>query len=125
MLTFLTVVHLLVSLILIFFVLLQDPKGGGAMGVFGGGGSSSLLGSTGASNFFTQVTKGAAVLFAVLCVGMTYIISHKGTSVLDKTSPVSVPAATTPPTEAVPVDTPAEKTPPVDPAAPVQTPETK
>jgi preprotein translocase subunit SecG len=123
MLTFLTVFHLLVSLVLILFVLLQDPKGGGAMGVFGGGGSSSLLGSTGASNFFTQVTKGAAILFAVLCVGMTYIISHKGTSVLDNTSPVSAPA--TAPADSVPADTPAEKAPPVDPAAPAQAPETK
>lgn len=121
MLTFLTVIHLLVSLILIFFVLLQDPKGGGAMGIFGGGGSSSLLGSTGASNFFTQVTKGAAILFAVLCIGMTYIISHRGTSVLDEAG-ASAPITTTPPAAPVPAD----NTAPVDPAAaPAKPAETK
>ncbi len=95
LLTFLTAVHLVVALAVIFFVLLQDPKGGGAMGVFGGGSSSnSLFGSTGAGNFLTKITKGAAVLFAVLCIALTYVISHPGDSVLDKTAPVATPAAT-------------------------------
>ena len=116
LLTFLTWVHVVVALTLIFFVLMQDPKGGGAMGIFGGGGgSNSLFGSTGATNFFTQVTKAAAVLFAVLCVGMTYVISHPGESVLDKTAPVAAPAAApaaTPETAPVGTEAPAEQIPP-------------
>jgi preprotein translocase subunit SecG len=111
MITFLTVIHIVVALVLIFFVLLQDPKGGGAMGVFGGGGSNTLFGSTGANNFFTQVTKGAAILFAVLCVTLTYLISHQQSSVLD-----GVPAA--PPPAKMAPDT-------VPPAEPAPTPPTK
>ena len=93
LLTFVTVVHLIVAFILIFFVLLQDPKGGGAMGVFGGagGGSNSLFGATGAGNFLTTVTKGAAIVFAFTCVMLTYLISHPGKSVLDN---ANIPAAT-------------------------------
>ena len=125
LLTFLTWIHVVVALILIFFVLLQDPKGGGAMGVFGGGGgSNSLFGSTGAGNFFSKVTTTAAILFAVLCIGLTYAISHPGSSVLDKTIPASsratespVPANLPTPAQpdgstATPNEKPAEQTPP-------------
>lgn len=118
LLTFLTWVHVAVALVLIFFVLLQDPKGGGAMGVFGGGaGSNSLLGSTGAGNFFTQVTKGAAILFAVLCIGLTYLISHPTKSVLDGVAPATAPSeapaapASAPADSATPTDKPAESAP--------------
>ena len=109
-LVLITVVHLLTALVLIGFVLLQDPKGGGAMGVFGGGsGSNSLFGSTGAGNFLTAVTKGSAILFAITCIGLTYLISHSGSSVLDKAG-VAAPPAQTAPTEASPTDAPSEAT---------------
>ncbi len=127
MLTFLTVLHLVNACVLIFFVLIQDAKGGGAMGVFGGGSSQSLLGSTGASNFFTQVTKGAAILFALLCITMTYIISHPSKSVLDKAGP----GATTPVDSPIPIDSPVQDAksavpPAAEPQAPAQQPaETK
>ncbi|MBX7232635.1 MAG: preprotein translocase subunit SecG [Bdellovibrionales bacterium] len=85
-LSFFTAIYIIVAFVLITFVLLQDPKGGGAMGVFGGGGSNSLFGSTGANNFLTQVTKGSAILFAVLSILLTYLISHPGKSVLDTTT---------------------------------------
>jgi len=95
LLTLITVVHLLTAVVLIGFVLLQDPKGGGAMGVFGGGsGSNTLFGSTGAGNFLTAVTKGSAILFAVTCIALTYIISHPGGSVLDQGG-VTAPKPTT------------------------------
>lgn len=123
MLTFLTWIHVVVALVLIFFVLLQDPKGGGAMGVFGGGGgSNSLLGSTGAGNFFTQVTKGAAILFAILCIGMTYLISHPSQSVLDKMpANAVVPQVPDPGIQGAPV----EQTAPVEKPATAVPPETK
>ncbi|HMN69930.1 MAG TPA: preprotein translocase subunit SecG [Bdellovibrionales bacterium] len=59
MLTLLAVVHVLIGILLVLFVLLQDPKGG-AMGVFSGGSSSnSFFGSSGASNFLTTTTNGS------------------------------------------------------------------
>lgn len=81
---FIAIVHVLIALALILFVLLQDPKGG-AMGAFGtgGGSSSTFFGATGASNFLTTLTKWLAVMFAVSCISIVYMLSHRGGSVLD------------------------------------------
>jgi preprotein translocase subunit SecG len=112
LLTLVAIFHSIVALLLVVLVLLQDPKGGGAAGMFGGGGSqSSFFGATGAGNFLTTLTKWMAVIFAVSSVGMTYLTSHKGTSVMDDYVP---PAAveTAPAQESAP-------------AAPKENPETK
>lgn len=103
LLTVLTSIYVFVALILIFFVLVQDPKGGAAGGIFGSsGGSNSLFGSTGSDNFFTKVTKGAAILFAVLSIALTYVISHPSGSVMDGSLPAAMP------TQPVAPETPAE-----------------
>ena len=77
---FLAVVHIIASIIMIVFILLQDPKGG-AMGMFGGG-SSSLFGSTGANNFLLNVTKWTAVIFACTSIYLAALSSQRGTSVM-------------------------------------------
>ena len=83
-LTLLAIFHVFVAFVLIAFVLLQDPKGGGAAGVFGGGGgSSSLFGASGAASFLSTLTKWAAIIFAVTSVATTYITSSKTGSVMD------------------------------------------
>lgn len=112
MLTLLAVVHILIGILLVVFVLLQDPKGG-AMGVFSGGSSStSFFGSSGASNFLTSTTKWLAILFAVSCLTLTYLSARRGSSVLDDYTPPpaaapNVPATETPPNETGPVTPPA------------------
>lgn len=85
MITLVGFFHVAVALMLIILVLLQDPKGGGAAGMFGGGGGSqnSFFGASGAGNFLTTFTKWMAVIFAVTSIGMTYMTSHKGSSVMD------------------------------------------
>ena len=57
MITFLTVLHVIVCVFLILVVLLQAGKGGG-MGIAfgGGGGSQTVFGSSGAGNFLTRLT---------------------------------------------------------------------
>src|SRR5689334_1810418 len=83
MLTFLSIIHILIALGLVAFVLLQDPKGGAA-GVFGGGSSSNtFFGASGASNFLTTATKWLAVLFCISCLALTQLTSKKASSVLD------------------------------------------
>jgi preprotein translocase subunit SecG len=90
-LTLLAMFHVFVAFLLIAFVLLQDPKGGGAAGVFGGGGgSNSLFGASGAASFLSTLTKWAAIIFAVTSVATTYITSSKSGSVMDD---VAVPDA--------------------------------
>lgn len=96
MMTFLAIVHVLLALGVIFFVLLQDPKGG-AMGVFGtGGGSNSFFGSTGATSFLNKATRWIAIFFAGSCLLLAYLTAHnKNTSVLDNFVPpagVNAPA---------------------------------
>ena len=89
MMTLVGIFHIVVALLLIVLVLLQDPKGGGAAGMFGGGGGSqnSFFGASGAGNFLTTLTKWFAVIFAVTSIGMTYMTSHKGGSVMDEFVP--------------------------------------
>ncbi|MGE0527558.1 MAG: preprotein translocase subunit SecG [Bdellovibrionales bacterium] len=87
MLTLLAVVHIFIGFALVVFVLLQDPKGG-AMGVFSGGSSSnSFFGASGASNFLTTTTKWLAILFALSCLGLTYLTARRGGSVMDDVTP--------------------------------------
>lgn len=93
MLTLLTVLQLFFSLLLICLVLLQDPKGGAAGGIFGGSGSNSLLGATGATSFLGKLTRVSAISFGLLCLTMTWYLKRDTGSVLDK---MEVPASAAP-----------------------------
>ena len=112
MLTAITILHILISILLISAVLLQDPKGG-AMGLMGGGGGSqSVFGATGASNFLTKATKWLAICFGVTCILLTYFTSHSNKSVTDSL----IPAATAPATNTAPANeaAPATEAPPAE-----------
>lgn len=100
-LSLLSLFHVVVAIFLVLFVLLQDPKGGGAAGVFGGGGSgqSSLFGASGAGSFLSTLTKWTAVVFAVTSVATTYMTSHSTNSVLDDFVPEASQQMETPPVE--------------------------
>jgi preprotein translocase subunit SecG len=78
MITFLTVVHVLVCLFLILVVLLQAGKGGG-MGIAfgGGGGSQTVFGSSGAGNFLTRLTSVTAFLFLLTSLGLAHFSSQQ------------------------------------------------
>jgi preprotein translocase subunit SecG len=69
---FATVLHVMVCLILIVVVLLQRGKGAEIGAVFGGGASSTVFGSRGAGNFLTKLTSGAAVVFMVTSLFLSY-----------------------------------------------------
>ncbi len=83
MFTFLAVVHVVASVVMIIFILLQDPKGSGAMGMLGGG-SKSLFSTTGANHFLISITKWTAVIFAFTSIYLATLSSQKGPSVLDE-----------------------------------------
>ena len=121
MVSILAVVHVVLSIFLVVLVLIQDPKGGGAGGLFGGGGgSNSLFGATGAPTFLAKVTRWVAVIFAASCIAMTIFIKPAGDSVLDK---MDLPKATQ--TDGAQMDTAptAEETAPAPEAAPESAPE--
>ncbi len=73
----LTVLHVAVALCLVLSVLLQAGKGGGIGAAFGGS-SDTMFGSRGPVNFLSKITTGAAVLFMVTSLLLTYIGSHGG-----------------------------------------------
>lgn len=82
MFTFISLLHLAICVALVFFILLQNPKGG-ALGVFGGQSSSkSVFASTGASQFLVNITKWCAIIFAFTSIQMAYMNSKKGSSVI-------------------------------------------
>ena len=88
MFTFLAIVHVVVSVLLVTFILLQDPKGGGgALGMLGGGGSKSLFGSTGGNQFLVTVTKWLAVLFAFTSIYLAALSSQTEKSIMDNYIP--------------------------------------
>jgi preprotein translocase subunit SecG len=91
---FLTVLHVMVCLVLIVVVLLQHGKGADIGAVFGGGASSTVFGSRGAGNFLTRLTTGAALVFMVTSLWLSYLANTgPSRSIFEEESP---PAASEP-----------------------------
>lgn len=79
MYTFLIVVHLLVSFLLVITILMQASKGGGLSGAFGGtGASSAIFGGRGAATFLSKVTTSLAVAFMVISVLISLLSAPRG-----------------------------------------------
>jgi len=80
--TIVTVLHVFVGLVLIVVVLLQTGKGD-AMGAAFGGSSQTVFGASGAGNFLTKFTTGAAIVFMLTSLTLSSLSSHrKKTSVV-------------------------------------------
>lgn len=82
MLTLITVIHILVSIVLIGLVLLQDSKGG-ALGGLGVGNANSVLGATGGADLATKMTRIAAIVFAATSISLAVLSSKSNRSVVD------------------------------------------
>ncbi len=70
---FLQVFHIMVSIVLVVAVLIQHGKGADIGAVFGGGASNTVFGSRGAGNFLTKLTTGAAIVFMLTSLALSYI----------------------------------------------------
>jgi preprotein translocase subunit SecG len=83
MLTFFTVLQVVVALLLICVVLIQEPKSTGG-GLFSGTGQS-LLGTSG-KTFWTKFTTTLAVVFFALCLGLAALPKSRqpGSSIADE-----------------------------------------
>jgi preprotein translocase subunit SecG len=79
--TILYVLHVLVCLAMLPIILLQAGKGGGISAGFGAGAQSVFGGSSGASTFLLKLTSGAAILFMITSLGLSYY-SSKSKSVI-------------------------------------------
>jgi len=90
MFTLVTIVHIICCLFLIGVVLLQQGKGADMGAVFGGS-SSTIFGSSGAGNFLTRLTTGAAVVFMLTSMTLTYASARRITSTVFDTAPLPEP----------------------------------
>jgi len=87
MITLITILHIVVSIGLIFVVLLQTGKGADIGAVFGGS-SSTIFGSSGAGNFLTRLTTGMAIVFMITSLTLGYFSGRKsGGSLFDTRVP--------------------------------------
>ncbi len=68
MTVFITILHIIVSILLIMFILLKSGKGGGLSDMFGGGSMSGGGGSTIAEKNLDRLTVVTAVLFAMTTI---------------------------------------------------------
>jgi len=87
--TFILVIHVIVSLLLMLVILIQDGKGGDIVSALGGGGSQSLFGSSGAGNFLTKATITLTVIFVLSSLGLAVLQTRSQRSVLDGVAPVT------------------------------------
>ncbi len=73
MLIFVTVVHVLLSVFMIFVILLQPGKDAGMGAALGGGAATSAFGGRGAVTFLSKLTAICAALFFVTSLGLSFV----------------------------------------------------
>lgn len=93
MLTFVTIVHVLLCVFMIFVILLQPGKDAGMGSALGGGAATSAFGGRGAVTFLSKVTGICAALFFLTSLGLSFVglktsVVGDGTSVVDVPNPV-------------------------------------
>ena len=73
MLTFVTIVHVLLCVFMIFVILLQPGKDAGMGAALGGGAATSAFGGRGAVTFLSKVTAIMAGLFFLTSLGLSFV----------------------------------------------------
>ena len=81
-LNFITVIHVIVSIFLVFVVLIQSGKSADLAGMFGGMGSQTTFGPRGSATVLTRATTAAAVAFMLTSLTLSIAGSRKGTNSL-------------------------------------------
>ena len=98
MLTFLLVVHLIVTIALVAFILMQRSEGGG---LTSSGSPTGLMSARGAADFLTRTTAILATIFVALSITLAALATMQKTSVKIDTSlshsvPSTAPASAAP-----------------------------
>tara|TARA_B100001741_G_C16002600_1_gene347294 strand:+ start:139 stop:516 length:378 start_codon:yes stop_codon:yes gene_type:complete len=75
--TFVTTVHVLAAIFMIFVVLVQEGNKGGIGAAFGGGNTQGVFGASGATSLLAKMTYGFAAIF--MCTSITLaVMSGRG-----------------------------------------------
>lgn len=96
MLIFVTIVHVLLCVFMIFVILLQPGKDAGMGAALGGGVATSAFGGRGAVTFLSKVTAVCAALFFLTSLGLSFV--GMSGSVASRIPPPSATAPATPQT---------------------------
>jgi preprotein translocase subunit SecG len=139
MLTFVSIIHVVLCVFMIFVILLQPGKDAGMGAALGGGAATSAFGGRGAVTFLGKVTAVCAIGFFLTALGLSFVglrtsvganapkpvaaavVADGGTAAnpsMDKQAEVPKPPETTPPADAPkPIDPPTGTLPSTPPPA--------
>lgn len=85
-----TILHVIVCLFLILVVLAQQGKGQDLASAFGGAGSQTAFGARGTATLLSKITAGAAILFMVTSLMLSYLRPVTGQrTVVPETAPAT------------------------------------
>ena len=130
MLTFVTIVHVLLCVFMIFVILLQPGKDAGMGSALGGGAATSAFGGRGATTFLTKITGICAAMFFITSLGLSFVgmrtsvagsLANKPAATQPAPAPqqgTAQPGAGAPPAGQVPPANPQEAAPPTGSGAP-------
>ena len=79
MVTFITVVSIILSVTIIILVMLQQGKGSDMGAAFGGGSSNSVFGATGPAGLLGKLTYILVALWMVLVLSLAFILKSQNT----------------------------------------------
>ena len=79
MITFLTVLCVLLAIVIVAIVLLQQGKGSDLGSAFGGGSSNSMFGALGPSNLLGRLTWIVGSLFLILAMTQAVLLKNLNT----------------------------------------------
>jgi preprotein translocase subunit SecG len=100
MLAFLTVVHVLLCVFMIFVILLQPGKDAGMGAALGGGAATSAFGGRGAVTFLSRVTAVCAGLFFLTSLTLSFQGMRTSVAARPAAKPPAAATQTAPPTTA-------------------------
>jgi preprotein translocase subunit SecG len=79
LITFLTLLHVIICICLIIVVLMQSAKGEGLAGAFGGSGiTGAVFGGRGAATFLSKATTVLAIAFFLSCIVLSFLSPATG-----------------------------------------------
>jgi preprotein translocase subunit SecG len=82
MVTFVTIIFVIVSLVMVLAILLQAGKGGGMGTALGGAASQGVFGGGGQADFMAKLTQGFAATFMISAMYLAYASAHAGSDFL-------------------------------------------
>ena len=85
MITFLTIVCVLLAIVIVIIVLLQQGKGSDLGSAFGGGSSNSMFGALGPSGFLGRLTYVLVTVWLILSFLLAYLLKNENTKVFFET----------------------------------------